>query len=161
MERVIERFLRYVSVETTSSFESDSFPSTASQLDLAHILKTEMEEMGLKGVTLDDHGYVMATLPSNAGDGLPVLGFIAHMDTSPDMSGKDIKPSIVDYEGGKIVINKDKDIFIDPRLFPELEEYVGERLIVTDGTTLLGADDKAGIAEILSAIEYLISNPEI
>ncbi|WP_367362231.1 peptidase T [Mesotoga sp.] len=161
MERVIERFLRYVSVETTSSFESDSFPSTASQLDLAHILKTEMEEMGLKGVTLDDHGYVMATLPSNAGDGLPVLGFIAHMDTSPDVSGKDIKPSIVDYEGGKIVINKDKDIFIDPRLFPELEEYVGERLIVTDGTTLLGADDKAGIAEILSAIEYLISNPEI
>ncbi len=161
VERLIARFLKYVSVETTSSFESKTFPSTNTQMGLARILKEEMESIGLKEVVLDDYGYVMGTLPSNIESDIPVIGFIAHMDTSPDMSGKDIKPSIIDYQGGKIPINEEKNIYIDPDLYPEIYNYVGERLIVTDGTTLLGADDKAGVAEIITAMEYLISNPQI
>ncbi|WP_349770456.1 peptidase T [Mesotoga prima] len=161
MEKLIERFLRYISIETTSSFESKTFPSTTGQLVLARTLKEDMESMGLSEVTIDDFGYVMGTLPSNLETKLPVIGFISHMDTSPEMSGKDVRPSIVKYQGGKLLLNKKDNLYIDPQLYPEIERYVGEDLIVTDGTTLLGADDKAGIAEILTAMEFIISNPRI
>ncbi|RLL84330.1 MULTISPECIES: peptidase T [Mesotoga] len=161
MEKLIERFLRYISIETTSSFESKTFPSTTGQLVLARTLKEDMESMGLSEVTIDDFGYVMGTLPSNLERKLPVIGFISHMDTSPEMSGKDVRPSIVKYQGGKLLLNKKDNLYIDPQLYPEIERYVGEDLIVTDGTTLLGADDKAGIAEILTAMEFIISNPRI
>ncbi|MDK2943885.1 MAG: tripeptide aminopeptidase [Mesotoga sp.] len=161
IEKLIERFLRYISIETTSSFESKTFPSTTGQLDLARTLKEDMESIGLSEVTIDDFGYVMGTLPSNLETKLPVIGFISHMDTSPEMSGKDVRPSIVKYQGGKLLLNKKDNLYIDPHLYPEIERYVGEDLIVTDGTTLLGADDKAGIAEILTAMEFIISNPRI
>ncbi|HPQ91200.1 MAG TPA: peptidase T [Mesotoga prima] len=161
IEKLIERFLRYISIETTSSFESKTFPSTTGQLVLARTLKEDMESMGLSEVTIDDFGYVMGTLPSNLETKLPVIGFISHMDTSPEMSGKDVRPSIVKYQGGKLLLNKKDNLYIDPQLYPEIERYVGEDLIVTDGTTLLGADDKAGIAEILTAMEFIISNPRI
>jgi len=161
IEKLIERFLRYISIETTSSFESKTFPSTTGQLVLARTLKEDMESMGLSEVTIDDFGYVMGTLPSNLERKLPVIGFISHMDTSPEMSGKDVRPSIVKYQGGKLLLNKKDNLYIDPQLYPEIERYVGEDLIVTDGTTLLGADDKAGIAEILTAMEFIISNPRI
>ncbi|MBN2218907.1 MAG: peptidase T [Kosmotogaceae bacterium] len=161
IEKLIERFLRYISIETTSSFESKTSPSTSGQLDLARTLKEEMESIGLSEVTLDDFGYVMGTLPSNLETKLPVIGFISHMDTSPEMSGRDVRPSIVKYQGGKLLLNKKDNLYIDPQLYPEIERYVGEDIIVTDGTTLLGADDKAGIAEILTAMEWIISNPQI
>lgn len=164
MSKVVERFLRYVKYDTQSNEESGTTPSTEGQLVFARALKEELEEIGLKEVSLDERGYLMATLESNLEEGkeTPTIGFIAHMDTSPDMPGKDVKPQIVkNYDGGDIVLNKEENIILSPNDFPELKNYIGEDIITTDGTTLLGADDKAGIAEIITAMEYLLENPEI
>jgi tripeptide aminopeptidase len=161
MEKVIERFLRYVQYDTKADEASDTCPSSASQMILAKDLAKELQEIGLKEVSLDENGYIMATLPSNIDRDVPVVGFIAHMDTSPDMTGADVKPQLVKYEGGDIVLNSEENVILSPKDFPELEEYVGKTLITTDGTTLLGADNKAGIAEIITAMEHLIQHPEI
>lgn len=162
MDRVVERFLRYVQIDSESDPDSGTCPSTEKQLDLAKVLAEELREIGLTDVSLDKNGYVMATLPANVDRDIKTIGFIAHMDTSPDMSGNNVKPSFVDdYDGGDILINREKNIVLSPADFPDLKEYVGETLIITDGTTLLGADNKAGIAEIITAMEYLISHPEI
>lgn len=162
MTTVVERFLKYVKIDTRSDEDSTTVPSTAKQLNLARELVKEMEEMGLKNVSLDENGYVMAELPSNIDKKVPIIGFIAHMDTSPDMSGENVNPQIVkNYDGGDIVLNKEENVVLSPMESPELKEYIGQDLITTDGTTLLGADDKAGIAGILSAMEYLIAHPEI
>ncbi len=159
---VSEKFLKYVKVWTTSDEGSETTPSTERQLDLAHLLVEELKEIGLTDVTLDENGYVMATLEANTDKDIPTIGFISHMDTSPDMSGKDIKPRIIkNYTGNDIVLNESLNLVLSPKDFSSLEKYVGLDLIVTDGTTLLGADDKAGIAEIMTAMEYLIQNPEI
>ena len=157
-----ERFLRYTAVDTQSDENSTTVPSTARQLDLARMLKAELEDLGLDDVYMDSMGYVYATLAANTAREVPVVGFISHMDTSPSMSGKDVKARIVkDYDGGDIVLNRGQNIVLSPAMFPELLAHKGEDLIVTDGTTLLGADDKAGIAEIISAVEYLLQHPEI
>ena len=162
MSKLIERFLKYVSFETTSNEESGVTPSTPGQMVLAKYLKDELEGMGLQDVFLDDNGYLYATLPANTDKQVPTVGFIAHMDTAPDMSGKDVTPRIVEnYDGGDIVLSADDNIVLTPEQFPELKSHVGEDLIVTDGHTLLGADDKAGIAEIISGVEYLMQHPEI
>lgn len=162
MTTVVERFLKYVKIDTRSDEDSTTVPSTAKQLNLARELVKEMEEMGLKNISLDDNGYIMAELPSNIDKDVPVIGFIAHMDTSPDMTGENVNPQIVkNYDGGDIILNKEQNVVLSPMEFPELRDYVGQDLITTDGTTLLGADDKAGIAGILAAIEYLIAHPEI
>ncbi|MGP1463331.1 peptidase T [Tannerella sp.] len=157
-----ERFLRYVSFDTRSDEDSLTTPSTPGQLHLAEYLAQELADIGMDDVSLDANGYVMATLPATTlREGIPTVGFIAHMDTSPDMTGKDVKPRIVTYDGGTIVLNEAERIVLSPDTFPELANYVGQELIVTDGTTLLGADDKAGIAAIVSAMEYLLAHPEI
>jgi len=161
MSKLTERFINYVKFDTESDENSATCPSTEKQLKLASFLKNEMIEMGLEEVTLDENGYLMATLPSNTDKNIPTFGFIAHMDTAPAFSGKDIKPKFVDYNGGDIVLNEEKNIVLSPNDFKELDSYIGETLITTDGTTLLGADDKAGIAEILTAMEYLMDHPEI
>lgn len=162
MEKLIERFLKYVSFETTSDEEAGVTPSTPGQMVLAKYLKEELESLGLQEVFLDDNGYLYATLPANIDKQVPVVGFIAHMDTAPDMSGKNVKPRIVQhYDGGDIVLNAADNIVLSPTQFPELTKHLGEDLIVTDGNTLLGADDKAGIAEIISGVEYLMQHPEI
>lgn len=162
MSSVVDRFLRYVRIDTESSRDSQSYPSTAKQLDLARLLRDELLEIGLVDVTLDEFGYVIGTLLANTDKKVPVVGFLAHMDTSPDMSGRDVKPQFVEnYDGGDILLNKGKNIILSPKQFTDLNKYVGETLITTDGTTLLGADDKAGIAEIMTAMEYLIAHPEI
>lgn len=159
---LVNRFLSYVAVDTQSDEYSNSVPSTEKQKNLARQLKAELEAMGLQEIYLDDMGYLYATLPANTDKKIPVIGFIAHMDTSPSMSGKDVNPRIVEnYDGGDICLNKEQNIVLSPSLFPELLAHKGEDLIVTDGTTLLGADDKAGIAEIVSAIDYLQKHPEI
>lgn len=160
-EELLERFLRYVKVNTKSDERSETTPSTACQLDLARILKDECEKMGLTEVTLDDKGYVMATLPSNIKEDAPVIGFIAHMDTSPDFKGEGVNPQIVEYNGGNIYLNKDINIYLSESSYPVLKNLIGETIITTDGTTLLGADDKNGIAEIMTAMSYLIKHPEI
>jgi len=162
MENMIKRFLNYVTIDTKSDHESENFPSTQSQFDLAKILVEELKELGLNDAYMDENGYVMATLPSNMDKDVPTIGFIAHMDTSPDMSGKDVKPKMVeDYNGEDIILNGDKNIILSPTDFPDLKRYIGKTLITTDGTTLLGADNKAGIAEIMSAVEYFVNNPEV
>ena len=162
MEKLIDRFLKYVSFETTSDEESGVTPSTPGQMVLAKYLKEELENLGLQEVFLDENGYLYATLPANTSKQVPVVGFIAHMDTAPDMSGKNVTPRIVQsYDGGDIVLNAAENIVLSPSQFPELKNHVGEDLIVTDGNTLLGADDKAGIAEIISGVEYLMQHPEI
>ncbi|HEY5123974.1 MAG TPA: peptidase T [Ignavibacteria bacterium] len=161
-KEIFERFLKYIKIDTQSDENSETCPSTAKQLDLAKILFEELNKMGLKDVSLDDNGYIMASLPSNLKKDVPVIGFISHMDTSPDMPGAVTNPKIVEnYDGGDIIINKDLNLVLSPGLFPELEEYKGQTIIATDGTTLLGADDKAGITEIMTAINHLIKNPEI
>ena len=160
-EELLERFLRYVKVNTKSDERSETTPSTACQLDLARILKDECEKMGLTEVTLDDKGYVMATLPSNIKEDAPVIGFIAHMDTSPDFKGEGVNPQIVEYNGGNIYLNKDINIYLSESNYPVLKDLIGETIITTDGTTLLGADDKNGIAEIMTAMSYLIKQPEV
>ncbi len=161
MESLIDRFLRYVSIDTMSDHNSQTSPTTERQLVLARLLKQELEEIGMERVTLDENGYVMASLPGNADRDIPAIGFIAHIDTSPDMSGADVRARIVEYTGGPIILNEEKGIVLDPLFYPEILKYKGEELIVTDGTTLLGADDKAGVAEIITAMEYLIAHPEI
>ena len=159
---IVERFLKYVSFDTQSAEDSETTPSTEKQWVLARYLKEELEGIGLTEVEIDEHAYVYATLPANTDKPLPTVGFIAHMDTSPDSSGKDVKPRIVkDYDGGDIVLDEAAGIVPSPKKFPELLDHVGEDIIVTDGHTLLGADDKAGIAEIVQAMAYLIAHPEI
>lgn len=159
---LVERFLKYVSFDTQSDELTEVTPSTPGQMVFAEYLKTELVELGLEEITLDENGYLFATLPANTDKIMPTIGFIAHMDTSPDMSGKDVKPRIVkEYDGKDIILNEKENIILSPKQFPELLDHTGEDLIVTDGTTLLGADDKAGIAEIVSAIVYLKEHPEI
>ena len=159
---VTDRFLQYVKFDTQSDELTNLTPSTPGQMKFAQELKKELEDLGLSEITLDENGYLMATLPANTDADVPTVGFIAHLDTSPDMSGRNVKPRIVSgYPGGDIVLNEEKNIVLSPEQFPELKDYVGEDLIVTDGNTLLGADDKAGIAEIITAVEYLKNHPEI
>ena len=159
---LLTRFLDYVKHNTQSDENATTTPSTPCQMAFAQYLKEELESMGLCEITLDENAYLMATLPANTEKkDVPTVGFIAHMDTSPDMSGENVNPRIVDYMGGIIQLNKEQGIDLDPLMFPEMNDYVGEQLIVTDGTTLLGADDKAGIAEIISAVDYLQEHPEI
>lgn len=159
---LVERFLKYVSFDTQSNEETGVTPSTEGQMVFARYLKEELESLGLEDVSLDDNGYLFATLPANAGEDIPTIGFIAHLDTSPDMSGKNVRPRIVrQYDGGDIVLCADEQVVLSPSRFPELLAHKGEDLIVTDGHTLLGADDKAGIAEIVSAIAWLKEHPEV
>lgn len=159
---VVDRFLKYVTFATQSDEESGIIPSTSGQRVFAEALVKELEALGLEEISLDDNSYLMATLPSNMEDQeVPTIGFISHLDTSPDMSGEGVKPRIVSYAGGDIVLNEAENIVLSPRMFPEMEQYIGQDLIVTDGTTLLGADDKAGVAAIISAVAYLKEHPEI
>ena len=158
---ITERFLKYVSFCTTSDEETNMTPSTPGQMEFAKYLAEELKQIGMTEVTLDENGYVMATLPANT-EGKPTIGFIAHMDTAPDASGKNVKARIVDnYDGQDIVLNAEKNIVFEVEKYPEILDYKGQDIIVTDGTTLLGADDKAGLTEIVSACEYLIQHPEI
>ena len=160
---VVDRFLDYVKFDTQSDELTNLTPSTPGQMIFAQHLEQILQSMGLKDISLDENGYLMATLPGNSPKGyLPVVGFIAHLDTSPDMSGRHVNPRIVkNYDGGDITLNAEKNIVLSPAEFPELNHYKGQDLIVTDGTTLLGADDKAGIAEIITAVDYLMNHPEI
>lgn len=160
---LVDRFLDYVKFDTQSDELTNMTPSTPGQMKFAQHLREELEKMHLSDITLDENGYLMATLPGNIeGKHVPAIGFIAHLDTSPDMSGRHVKPRIVkDYDGAPIVLNAEKNIVLSPDEFPELLHYMGQDLIVTDGNTLLGADDKAGIAEIISAVEYMQAHPEI
>ena len=158
---ITERFLKYVSFCTTSDDETNMTPSTPGQMEFAQYLAEELKAIGMQEVTLDENGYVMATLPANV-EGKPTIGFIAHMDTAPDASGKNVKARIVEnYDGQDIMLNAEKNIVFEVAKYPEILDYKGQDIIVTDGTTLLGADDKAGLAEIVSACEYLIQHPEI
>lgn len=160
--KLIDRFLEYVKFDTQSDELTNLTPSTPGQMIFARFLRDELERLGLEEITLDDNGYLMATLPANVAGDIPTVGFIAHLDTSPDMSGRHVSPRIVQqYDGGDITLNAKENIVLSPREFPELTSYTGQDLIVTDGTTLLGADDKAGVAEIISAVEYLMEHPEI
>ncbi len=159
---VVERFMRYVRFNTCSDSVSGKTPSTDSQREFALILADELKAIGLVDVVVDMWSYVYATLPSNVSHDTPIVGFVSHMDTSPDFTAKNVSPQFVpDYNGGEIVLNKESNIILSPEVFPELKKYIGQRLIVTNGQTLLGADDKAGIAEIITAMEYLINHPEI
>ena len=162
MLKVVDRFIKYTSFDTQSSENSHTTPSTPGQRIFAGYLFEELGSIGLQDITIDDNAYVMATLPANTTrTDTPTIGFIAHLDTSPDMPGKHVNAHIVHYSGGDIVLNPDTNTLLSPRIFPELTNYTGHELIVTDGNTLLGADDKAGIAAIVSAMEYLISHPEV
>ena len=160
MEKILDRFLRYVSVDTQSDENSESQPSSAKQLDLLRMLRDELTAMGVEA-TLDEYGYVMATLPSNIDRKVPVVGFIAHVDTSPDASGANVRPQIIEnYDGGDIALKGVPGLFLKSSEFPELLGHKGETIITTDGTTLLGADDKAGVAEIMNAVQYMVEHPE-
>lgn len=161
-QSLIDRFIRYVKIDTQSSDTvTERFPSTEKQLVLSNLLVKELKEMGAQEVEIDQYGYVMATIPANTEKPIPVLGFLAHVDTSPDMPGKDVKPRFVEnYDGSDVILNKELGIALSPKEFPELKNYIGQTLIVTDGTTLLGADDKAGVAEIMTAVEYMLNNPD-
>ena len=162
MQHIIDRFTRYVMIDTQSDPHSKTTPSTKKQWDLAHLLYEELKSIGMKEVTMDEKGYIMATLPATAKKETPTIGFISHYDTSPDFSGTNVKPRIIQkYDGKDIILNKEKDIVLSPDYFEDLLLYIGQTLIVTDGTTLLGADDKAGITEIVTAMEYLVKHPEI
>ena len=162
MQHIINRFIRYVKIDTQSDPNSETTPSTQKQWDLAHKLVLDLMEIGMQEVTIDDNAYIMATLPSNIDEDVPVIGFISHFDTTPDYSGTNVNPKIIeDYDGREIVLNRKKNIVLSPDDFEELVNYKGQTLITTDGTTLLGADDKAGITEIIEAMDYLIKHPEI
>ena len=162
MENLLERFLRYVKIDSQSDPESDKTPSTDKQWNIARLLRDELEALGMQEVELDEHGYVYATLPANTDAPVPVIGFIAHYDTTPDYNGTGVNPQIHEnYDGGPIVLNAEKNMVLSPDYFPELKKFKGQTLITTDGTTLLGADDKAGVAEIMTAMDYLIHHPEI
>lgn len=159
---IIDRFISYVTIDTESDPNSDTTPSTAKQWDLANKLVDELKAIGMSDVTIDDNAYIMATLPSNVSYNVPVIGFISHFDTTPDFTGANVKPQIIEnYDGKDIVLNTKEKIILSPDYFEDLLLYKGQTLITTDGTTLLGADDKAGITEIVSAMEYLIKHPEI
>lgn len=159
---IVERFLNYVKFDTQSDEDANTTPSTPKQLVFARYLREELEDIGMKDVELDDNGYIYATLPGNTDKEVPVIGFISHIDTSPDACGAKVRPRIVkDYDGGTITLNEEKGMFLSPDVFPELLPHKGEDLIVTDGNTLLGADDKAGIAAIVQAMAYLLEHPEI
>ncbi|MEH6941337.1 peptidase T [Bacillus sp. JJ722] len=159
---MVERFITYVKVDTQSNSDSTTCPSTPGQLTLANMLVEELKQIGMSEVTIDENGYVMATLPANSDKEIPTIGFLAHVDTATDMTGANVNPQIVeDYDGNDIVLNKDLQVIMSPSAFPELANYKGHTLITTDGTTLLGADNKAGIAEIMTAMAYLIQHPEI
>jgi tripeptide aminopeptidase len=159
---LIDRFISYVKIDTQSDENSDQTPSTSKQFNLAKELERELNDIGLSEISLDNNCYLMATLPANTHKKVPTIGFIAHLDTSPDMSGQNVKPRIVkNYDGNDIILNEVSNIVLSPNDFPELLNHKGEDLIVTDGNTLLGADDKAGVAEIMTAIEYLLDHPEI
>ncbi len=159
---VLEKFLRYVAIDTTSDDSSSTTPSTAKQFDLLNLLRDELTEMGLQDISLDERGYLMASIPATTQDPMPVIGFIAHVDTSPDNPGNDVKPQIhANYNGGDLVLNRETRMVLSPAEFPELADYSGQTIITTDGSTLLGADDKAGVAEIMTMAEYLMQHPEI
>ena len=157
---LLTRLLRYTQIYTTSDPKSDTVPSSPQQWDLLHLLKSEMSEMGLTDITVDPNGYVFATLPANTDKAIPVLGLLAHVDTSPDFNGNNVKPQVIEYQGGDILLKGSQDL-LSPKDFPNLNGLVGHTLMTTDGTSLLGADDKSGIAIILSAVEYLLAHPEI
>lgn len=162
MQKIIDRFVKYIKIDTQSDHENPAFPSTEKQWDLAKILVEDLKEIGMSDIELDDNCYIMATLPSNVNFEVPVIGFIAHIDTSPDYTGTNVNPQFhPNYNGEDIVLNKEENIVLSPSYFDDLLLYKGQTLITTDGTTLLGADDKAGVTEIISAMEYLIQHPEI
>ena len=162
MQNIIDRFISYVIIDTESDANSPTTPSTKKQLDLANLLVKELNTIGLTEVTIDENGYVMGTLPSNVDHEVPTIGFVSHYDTSPDFTGKDVKPQIIEnYDGGDIVLNKEQNIILSPSYFKDLLLYKGQTLITTNGLTLLGADDKAGLTEIVTAMEYLVQHPEI
>ena len=157
---IVDRFIKYAKIDTQSDESNSETPSTKKQFDLARVVEQEMNDMGLQDISLDDKCYLMATLPSNIDKEVPTIGFVAHFDTSPDMSGKNVHPQIVEkYDGKDIVLNKTNNIILSPKDFPELHDFIGQDLIVTDGTTLLVADDKAGIAEIMNAMQDLNDHP--
>jgi len=161
-KHIIDRFISYVTIDTESDPNSDTTPSTEKQWDLANKLVEELKQIGMEDVSIDENAYIMATLPSNVDHEVPTIGFISHFDTSPDFTGANVKPQIIEnYDGGDITLNKELNIILSPNYFEDLLLYKGQTLITTDGTTLLGADDKAGICEIVSAMEYLIKHPEI
>ena len=161
-QHIIDRFLSYVRIDTQSDPESTSTPSTMKQWDLANKLVDELKVIGMQDVTIDEHAYVMASLPANVPHEVPVIGFVSHFDTTPDFSGTNVNPQIIEnYDGKDIVLNKEKNIILSPEYFDDLLQYKGKTIITTDGTTLLGADDKAGITEIMTAMEYLVNNPDI
>lgn len=162
MSFLLKKFLQYVKIDTTSDSKSKNCPSTEIQFDLAKIIVKDLEDIGLEDISLDENGYIMATLPSNSTKNIPTIGFVAHMDTAPSFNGTNVKPRIIEnYNGDNIVLNKELNIVMHTKDFPELKKYINQDLIVTDGTTLLGADDKAGIVEIITALKYLKDNPEI
>ena len=161
-QEITDRFLSYVKIDTQSDENSNTTPSTEKQWDLAKKLKEELQEMGMQEVSIDEHAYVMATLPSNVEHEVPVIGFVAHFDTTPDFSGTNVNPQIIEnYDGKDIVLNEEKNIILSPDYFSDLLQYEGQTIITTDGTTLLGADDKAGITEIMEAMKYLLNNPQV
>jgi tripeptide aminopeptidase len=161
-QSIIDRFIKYVTIDTESDAKSTTTPSTKKQLVLANLLVEELQSIGMTEVTIDEKGYIMATLQSNVNEEVPVIGFVSHYDTSPDFTGKNVNPKLVEnYDGKDIVLNEKENILLSPSYFQDLLDYKGQTLITTDGTTLLGADDKAGITEIVTAMEYLIKNPEI
>ena len=161
-QKIVDRFTSYVTVDTESDPESNTTPSTKKQWNLANALVEELKEIGMEDVSIDENAYIMATLPSNIDREVPVIGFISHFDTSPDFTGANVKPQVIEkYTGNDIILNKEQNIVLSPKEFEDLLMYKGQTLITTDGTTLLGADDKAGITEIVSAMEYLIDHPEI
>ena len=162
MQHIIDRFVSYVTIDTESDASSQTTPSTFKQWDLANKLVEELKMIGMDEVTIDENAYIMATLPSNVTHKVPTIGFVSHFDTTPDFTGKDVKPQIIhNYDGGDIVLNKEQNIILSPNYFKDLLQYKGQTLITTNGLTLLGADDKAGITEIVTAMEFLIKNPEI
>jgi len=162
MQHIIDRFISYVTIDTESDANSPTTPSTKKQLVLANLLVKELKAIGMKKVTIDKNGYVMATLPSNVKHEVPTIGFVSHYDTTPDFTGKDVKPQIIkNYDGGDIVLNAEQNIVLSPSYFSDLLQYKGQTLITTNGLTLLGADDKAGITEIVTAMEFMIKNPQV
>ena len=161
-KQLIERFIKYVTIDTESDPNNPAFPSTENQWDLANVLVEDLKVIGMQDISLDENCYIMATLPCNVSYNVPIIGFVSHMDTSPDFTGKNVKPQITEnYQGNDIILNKEKNIILSPDYFEDLLQYEGQTIITTDGTTLLGADDKAGITEIVTAMEYLIQHPEI
>jgi len=162
MQNIIDRFVSYVIIDTESDASSETTPSTKKQWDLANKLVEELKSIGMQDVTIDDKAYIMATLPSNVDHDVPTIGFISHFDTTPDFTGANVKPQIIpNYDGSDIILNAEQNIVLSPKYFKDLLQYKGQTLITTDGTTLLGADDKAGITEIVTAMEFLLKNPEI